>query len=296
MKLMKIDNKHAKRIHAELVAAGMTKYGLLKRESAHLPSIIHQDEHVHGVVYGLVERDSAMIVATDKRVLYLDHKIMFQKTDELSYDVVSGVSYNYQGRFAGVVLHTRLGDFKLRFVNATCAKRFVKFIEARQIETTRISKPDPETTNTDPLESPASARDLAQEAHNFLMTHEVATLSTVDENGQPHGAAVYYVADKNNLLYIVTKDQTAKARNIDRYPFVAVTITDQNRMQTMQIKGVAHVETDPPITKHIYETILRPRFQNGRAQLAPILHIPAGNYEVIVIEPTTHKLTDYKTT
>lgn len=294
METMKSDNTQSKRIHEELVAAGMTKYGLLKRESAHLPDIIHADEHIHGVVYGLVERDSAMIVATDKRILYLDHKIMFQKTDELSYDVVSGVSYNYQGRFAGIVLHTRLGDFKLRFVNRTCAKWFVKYIETRQIETEQsmatkeFSLQNPTSSATHP-----STTQLTNEAKAFLATHEIATLSTVGEEGKPHGATVYYVNDKNNLIYIITKDQTTKAKNIDRYPPVALTVTDVNRMQTMQLEGIAHVETDEGVTRRIYETILRPRFQNGKAQLAPVLHMPAGDYEVIVIEPTSVRLTDY---
>ncbi len=294
---MKVNDRHSQRIHDELVAAGITRYGLLKREAAHLPKIIHEDEHIHGIAYGLTERDSAMIVATDRRVLYLDHKVLFHKTDELTYDVVSGVSYNYQGRFAGIVLHTRLGNFKLRFVNSTCAKRFVKYIEARQIETEQslapkeLSLPDP----TPPAPQPSTSQ-LTKEAKAFLATHEIATLSTVGEEGKPHGATVYYASDKNSFIYVVTKDQTTKAKDIDRYPYVAFTVTDANRMQTMQLDGIAHVETDTSITKHMYETILRPRFQDGHAQLAPILHLPAGEYEVIVIEPISYKLTDYKTT
>lgn len=293
---MKVDSKHSKRIHDELVSVGMTRYGLLKRESAHLPKIIHKDEHIHGVVYGITDRDSAMIVATDKRILNLDYKILFHKTEELTYDVISGVSHNFQGKFAGIVLHTRLGDYQLRFVNTECAKKFVEYVESRKIETQhpqQISKLQ-QPTPTKPKRNYV-AKSLNQEEKNFLVSHEIATLSTVSEEGKPHGATVYYACDKNNFIYIVTKDQTTKAKDIGRYPYIALTITDANLMQTMQLEGVAHIETDVGITKNIYDTILRPRFLEGHAQLAPIIHLPLGEYEVIVIEPTYCRLTNYKT-
>ena len=49
---MNVTSTHKKRIESELKAAHMTAYGLLKMETAKLPEIIHDDEHIGGVVYG----------------------------------------------------------------------------------------------------------------------------------------------------------------------------------------------------------------------------------------------------
>lgn len=289
-----IDPKHVERIKLELQKAGMTNYGLLKGEARHLPSLIHKDEHIHGVVYGRAEHSSAMIVATDKRVLYLDHRVLFNKSDELTYDVVSGVSFNKQSGYAGIVLHTRLGDFSLRFVNLSCAKKFVDYVESRQIETKETPSQDVAMPHFD-IDYGQSQVEYSQKAHIFLTTHETAVLSTIDPEGIVQGSVIYYAVDKNNYIYIVTKDQTAKARNIHYHPLVALTIFDTNSMQTLQIEGVASLEKDSAIKEGIYKTILRPRFTGKHAELPPIMHLSAGDYVVIVVKTLHYKYADYKT-
>lgn len=71
---------HKKRIVKELKEAGMTPWGFLKMETKRLPEIIHEDEKIGGVVYGRTTGDkigSAMLIATDKRVIFLDVKPFF---------------------------------------------------------------------------------------------------------------------------------------------------------------------------------------------------------------------------
>lgn len=123
-----------KRIAQELRNAGVTKYGLLKMAARYLPNIIHGDEHIQGVIYGRSPEGRAMIVATDHRVIFIDKKPLFINFDELTYDVVSGVSYGQSWMFMSVTLHTRLKDYTLSFVNPKCAHYFVRFIEANRLE------------------------------------------------------------------------------------------------------------------------------------------------------------------
>lgn len=292
------NTKHVDRIRSELLQAGMTPYGLMKFETKHLPNLIHEDEHIGGVVYGRGDNGSAMIIATNRRVIYMDHKFLFRKNDELSYDVVSGVSHNAQGAYAGVVLHTRLGDFKVRFVNQKAARRFVKFIESRQIETEKNNrakiKPDVPMPGFT-IEDGTSPVQLSQRAKIFLSTHELGVLSTIDAKGIPHGSTVYYASDSNAYLYIVTKYKTYKSTNIGKNANVAFTIYDLSSMQTLQLSGVAHIEQDPKIKERVFHDILRPRFDGQRAEMPPIMYLPAGDYVVICIMPTVYKFSDYKT-
>ena len=290
-----MNDKHSQRVKAELLKAGMTTYGLLKGESRHLPSIIHKNEHIYGVVYGRSDKGSAMIVATDRRVLYLDHKILFNKSDELTYDVVSGVSINKQGGYAGIVLHTRLGDFTLKFVNIICAQRFVKYIESRQIETNltepkKLEIAEPKFDSEDII----NPVEFSQKARNFLITHDIGVLSTTSPEGAVQSSAVYYATDKNNYIYIVTKNKTNKAKNINFHPQVAFNVFDNNSMQTIQIEGSAYVESNNMIAKRVYDTVLRPRFQNQHAEMPPIMYLSAGEYEIIVIVTQHYKFSNYK--
>lgn len=129
-----------KRIQDELRAAGVTSYGLKKFNSRYVPKIIHDDERVMAVVYGRFRESSGflnwvdrMLIATDQRVISLNHKPGFTDVDELMYDMVAGVEMTTAGPFTAVTLYTRVHNITVRFVNARCAERFVHFVEQRRI-------------------------------------------------------------------------------------------------------------------------------------------------------------------
>lgn len=128
------ERAHRERVLNDLKRAGAGWYGMLKLETSYLPLLIHPDETLAAAVYGFNDDGSVMMVATDRRIIYLDKKPMFIKSDDITYDVVSGVSYGHTGPFTTVTLHTRLGDFSMHLVSLRCAKRFVEFIERRCLE------------------------------------------------------------------------------------------------------------------------------------------------------------------
>jgi hypothetical protein len=70
---------HEDRIKKELKAVGVTRYGMLKFASHYVHNVIHEDEHIMGVVYGRYRQDGVslnegMLIATDLKILFLDHK------------------------------------------------------------------------------------------------------------------------------------------------------------------------------------------------------------------------------
>ncbi|MEI6481350.1 MAG: pyridoxamine 5'-phosphate oxidase family protein [Candidatus Saccharibacteria bacterium] len=287
------------RIRKELTAAGMNAYGLLKAEARHLPGIIHDDETIGAAIYGRAEAGgSGMLVATSTRLLYLDHKLFFRKTDEISYDVISGVSTNRQGRYNSVTVHTKLGDFSLRFVNEKSTKHFVHFIEKMQIERTQpdvLQKNSTKNRQATVVQSLENSVNYTQAAKLFLSSHNAGVISTVGSDGEVHGSVVYYTLGVDSTLFFATKDHTTKSMDITTNPNVAFTIFDANEMQTLQISGTAHIEQDPTLASEIKEQILRPHFAGTHVTVPPILHISAGTFTVICIKPTTYSFHDYKT-
>lgn len=122
------------RISNELRELGVSWIGRRTFESHYLPMVLHEDESMKGVVYGRDKAGSAMLVATDRRVLYINKKPFFVQSDELTYDVVSGVSYSKAGPSATITLHTRIGDYTLKVLNFRSAMNFVEFIETRCLD------------------------------------------------------------------------------------------------------------------------------------------------------------------
>lgn len=134
------ETEHEERVYQELRAVGVTSFGLKKFSVKYLPKIIHDKEHVKGAVYGRYNDKAGMplneglLVATDLRIIFLDHKPGFTKTDEITYEVVSGVS-KITAIFSSVTLRTRLGDFTVRFAKSKAADIFVRYVEERRLET-----------------------------------------------------------------------------------------------------------------------------------------------------------------
>jgi len=128
------------RIKKEIRAAGVTKYGMLKFSVRYLPKILHDTEHVGGIVYGRYKDkqgsfafNEGTLIATDKRIIFLDHKPGFTDMDEVSYDVLSGARVT-TALFTTVVLRTKVGDYSISFANPTCAKKFIRYVENKRLE------------------------------------------------------------------------------------------------------------------------------------------------------------------
>jgi general stress protein 26 len=286
---------HQQRIKKELAEAGMTTYGQFKMSSRHLPKVIDEDEHIKGVVYGHCGSGLAMLVATDRRVIYLERRPFFTSMDDISYDVVAGVKYVDAGIFPSVDLHTRMGDYSLTYVSQVAASRFEKYIESR-IERQAGAAPSPVTAVTDTApEFPVETKNvLNAEARDFLSQGEVCVLSTTDRTGGAQGTAIYYALGSDDKIYIITKGDTAKAHNMLANHQVALTVFDADAAKTVQIQGYAEIEADITTKQAIFKQLIRPRNYGGESRMPPIAELDAGGFISFRITPTNAKYTDYR--
>jgi hypothetical protein len=133
-KPIEMPTNHIDKVRAQLLDVGASKLSLYRMDSRYVPHIIHPDETIKGTVYGRFESGNAMLIATDRRVIFLDKKPMYVNEDEVTYNIVSGVDFGHVGIGATVTLHTRVKDYKIRTLNEACAKNFVSYIESRCLE------------------------------------------------------------------------------------------------------------------------------------------------------------------
>jgi uncharacterized pyridoxamine 5'-phosphate oxidase family protein len=279
-------SSHEQRVKRELKAVGLSVLAQHKSEGRHVAELIHDDEHIKGAIYGQYDDGSAMLVATDKRVIFFDKKPLFRTVDELTYDVISGVRVIKQGLFSGVVLHTRVGDYALRYVNPKSIIFFKKYLQSHLLEhPTRTHK----STTGSQQKIELDADGLA-----FLKNNELATLSSLDRTGNVNGAVVYYYVHNDGSIYILTKLATQKARNVYAHPKVALTIYDAEKLQTLQLEGIVELETNLQMRKFVFEKIAKPRQYGEEKRLPPVVQLMGQDFIVLRVSPTTAKFTDFK--
>lgn len=121
-------------VYNRLRELGLDFIELSRSEANYLPSVLHDDEFIGGVIVGRSEPGHIMIVATDKRVIVLDCKLMFNNAEDVSYVVVAGVTVSNVGLLHRVTLHTRLGDFKVLTIYAKASRLFRDYIDQRCLE------------------------------------------------------------------------------------------------------------------------------------------------------------------
>jgi hypothetical protein len=122
----------------DLQLLGADEFDLMLPETHALLDIVHGNETVIGIVYGRYKQNNVehasgrgVLVATDRRILLVDKKPMFLKCDELSYNVISGVSFSRAGIAGTATVHSRTGDISIRTYNFKCANIFVNAIEIK---------------------------------------------------------------------------------------------------------------------------------------------------------------------
>lgn len=134
--------------------------------------------------------------------------------------------------------------------------------------------------------------DRQRRIHAFLRDHPVGVLSSVDPNGNPHGAVVYFTIDEHFVIRILTKKGTRKHDNVLHHNHVMLTVFDATTQTTAQTTGLAFERLDPmtvaALTRHI-RSLAR---QHGGATL-PIEQLQAGELTTILVEPVQIRMAVY---
>lgn len=277
------------RVANELIAAGISKLGTKRFTSRYLAQLLHNDEHVMAAVYGrqkgmegLFGFVEGMLVATDRRVLYIDKRPGYATMDEVSYANVSGIHVSKTTRHANIILYTKIANYKLSYADSVNAQRFADYIESRTIDTV----PAPATRT-------GVSSGISMEALDFMKGHELGVLSSIGRTGTVTGAAVYYTV-YNDTPYFMTKVNSDKAANLLGDQHVALTVFDEATLQTIQIQGIVEAEPDGKTKKEVAALITRPRTYADGSHQPPILRMGNDDFIVFRIMTTKYSFIDFK--
>ena len=124
-----------------------------------------------------------------------------------------------------------------------------------------------------------------QRMYSFLRTNSVGVLSTVDPDGNPHGAVIYYTVDKNFIVAFLTKTETRKYDNLKHNSHVMVTIFNARSQATVQIVGTASEVEDHGEINRIATAVQTASIAKNGIGLLPISKLEAGGYTAFKIVP-----------
>lgn len=121
-------------LQTRLGQLGIGWWGIHRSETKHLNKLLHPNESVGGAICGSNKSGNVMLVATDRRVIFIDRKPFFSKAEDISYEAIGGITFEWMGFTGLVILHTKLGDIKIKTYGRTSADIFHNYIDQRCIE------------------------------------------------------------------------------------------------------------------------------------------------------------------
>jgi uncharacterized protein YhbP (UPF0306 family) len=137
--------------------------------------------------------------------------------------------------------------------------------------------------------------DISPDVVAFLKSNHVAVLATASpQSAEPHAAAIFYTTDSHMNIYFLTKEQTAKSKNLEANPQAAVVIYEPSTLKTAQITGRAGRVQNEEMMQKALGLMSKFSQQVAGTSTTPISKLDAGGYILYQLVPQSIRLGDYK--
>jgi general stress protein 26 len=127
-------------------------------------------------------------------------------------------------------------------------------------------------------------------AYQFLRAHSAGVLSTIDPNGKPHGAVLYYGVDPSCTITFLTKKNTKKSDNLLHHNHAMFIVFDERQQTVVQVTGTVSPVVDGERLSTMFRTALRASIHTGRNAVPPVTKLPGDafiGYELKPVEIRT---------
>lgn len=131
-----------------------------------------------------------------------------------------------------------------------------------------------------------------KDALAFLKNHKAGVLASVSGTGQAHGSMVYYVADDDFNIYVLTLINSRKYKAITEHPQVAFVVAVPEIPQTLQMEGMAmdiSLDQEAASKKEQLLSVLN----SNNWFYGPVAKLDPADTVVVWIKPTWVRWADY---
>ena len=129
--------------------------------------------------------------------------------------------------------------------------------------------------------------------HNFMNGRYSGVLATADAAAHPHAAVVYYRVAKDFCVYLGTKRETQKFKNIEENKQVCLVVYDEVEQTTLQLFGRVEIVEDHDKKQEIIDNIFQSSAERSMTTLPPIEKLWGGEFVGIKIIPQVIKMAVY---
>ena len=129
--------------------------------------------------------------------------------------------------------------------------------------------------------------------YEFLKNYgdKTCVIGSINSEGEPCGATVYYVHDENLHIYFVTRRDTDKYKNIVQNPHVSFVVTDEKNAETFQMRGVASIVSEPKEQIKLFPELMN--LATERHFMPPVSQMMSSEMIFIKVEPSWARLSRF---
>ncbi len=125
---------HLQTVERQLRAVGCNYRFFGRPEVRELARILMPDETIAQAVNGTYEGGFAMLCVTDKRLLLIDRKPLFLTLEDIRYDMVVEIDYNYRLLNASVRIFTPTKELGFSSWSQARLRRLIEYLQGRVME------------------------------------------------------------------------------------------------------------------------------------------------------------------
>jgi hypothetical protein len=102
------------------------------KEIKELPKILWEDERVEQIIQGMYNNGNGVLVATNKRLVFVDKGLMFGlKVEDFPYDKITSIQYETGMLMGEITIFASGNKAEIKYLDKARTRVFAEFVRAR---------------------------------------------------------------------------------------------------------------------------------------------------------------------
>lgn len=118
-------------VQAQIEHLDGTSKVLGRKEIRELPSVLWEDEHIEQIVQGMYKDNLGVLVATNKRLVFVDKGFVRMRVEDFPYDRISSVEYRTGILGGTITIYASGNKSEIKHVAKDQCQDFAGYVRAR---------------------------------------------------------------------------------------------------------------------------------------------------------------------
>jgi hypothetical protein len=102
------------------------------KEIKELPKILWEDERVEQIIQGMYKNGNGVLVATNKRLVFVDKGLVFGlKVEDFPYDKITSIQYETGMLMGEITIFASGNKAEIKYLDKARTRTFAEFVRAR---------------------------------------------------------------------------------------------------------------------------------------------------------------------